>query len=812
MTHNARKVQPLNDGWLYLPDYRKGLERAGADESGFVPVRLPHTNLELPFNNFDERVSQLISCYRKHFHYEECAQRRVFLRFEGVMAAAKVYLDGEFLTEHFGGYTPFSCELTGKLQDGEHVLAVVADATERDDIPPFGYVIDYLTYGGIYREVWMEETNAVYMRNARVKTEHTEGRWRVETDVYLDNGNGAKGEASLRFALRGPDGGASMELPVRFTGESDQIVTVSFDAGDVQLWDLDAPNLYEMKLELQKDGVALDKTVRRFGFREAKFTPDGFTLNGKMVKLRGLNRHQSYPYVGYAMPKRAQESDAELLKNGLGVNFVRTSHYPQSRHFLNRCDELGLLVFEEIPGWQHIGGDEWKQNTLIALREMIERDWNHPSIVLWGVRVNESPDDDALYRETNALAKRLDPTRQTGGVRNFAHSHFFEDVYTYNDFLHDGATKPLNNPRSIVRGRVPYMVTEHNGHMFPTKKFDDEQHRVEHALRHLRVLERMYGTPGISGAVGWCMSDYNTHREFGSGDKICYHGVTDMFRLPKYAAAVYRSQQDGEAFMEVASGMHHGERAGDLIERVYVFTNCDYVRLSQNGEHIGTCYPDRAAFPNLPHPPVVITDFIGDLLERREGFSAQDAARIKCIFAAVVRYGAKPLPLRYKIAMGYAMLKHRMSLQQATDLFLRYAAGWGSESKEYLFEGFIDGSLVAAARRGASSTEGLRLTPETTQLVEGDTYDVCRVTMEHLDQFGEVMPYSNEAVRVLAGGAGERIGPELIPLTGGSAAFWVRSAGEGDIIVSIESQRFGKRELKLTATRCVEQATIRLTS
>ncbi|MDD4311343.1 MAG: glycoside hydrolase family 2 TIM barrel-domain containing protein, partial [Eubacteriales bacterium] len=797
-----------NDGWRYLPSYSEGMERTDADESAFIPVRLPHTNQELPLNNFDERDSQFVSCYRKRISWVERAGKRVFLRFEGVMTAAKVYLDGAFQTEHIGGYTPFSCELTGKLKTGEHVIAVVVDSRELSDIPPFGYVIDYLTYGGIYREVWLEETDDLFVKNAQIKPEKSDGCWRVNTDVFLDNALGISGQAELQFALNGSDGdGATLELPVSLSGETNQTVKASFDAGDVRLWDIDEPNLYEMTISLST-GDMQDKFNCRFGFREAKFTPEGFYLNGKKRKLRGLNRHQSYPYVGYAMPKSAQVRDAELLKRELGVNLVRTSHYPQSNHFLNRCDELGLLVFEEIPGWQHIGGETWKQNTMTALQEMITRDWNHPSIILWGVRINESQDDDAFYEATNNLAHRLDATRQTGGVRNFENSHFLEDVYTYNDFLHNGVTEPLKKPEQVTSGRVPYLVTEHNGHMFPTKKFDCEERRVEQALRHLRVLDRMYGSPGIAGAVGWCMSDYNTHKDFGSGDKICYHGVTDLFRLPKIAAAVYRSQQDESVVMEVASGMHQGERAGSDLGCVCVFTNCDTVRLYKNGDYISTYTPDHATYSSIPHPPVVITDFIGDLLMRNEGFTIRDADRIKRVFAAIVRYGDKSLPLRFKIAMGYAMLKHRYSYEDALGLYMRYVAGWGSESTEYLFEGYRGDTLVSSIRRGASFTAGLKLTPDTLELIEGDTYDVCRVVMEHIDQFGAVMTYSSEAVRVRVSGAGERIGPELVSLLGGSSAFWVKTTREGEILVSVESERFGRQELTLRVSRASHSETV----
>lgn len=797
-----RTHTPLNNGWLFAEQYLEGMEQAKTDETAFVAVRIPHVSRELPLNHFDERENQLVSCYRKSIRISPQAGRRVFLYFEGVMAAAKVFFNGDFLCEHLGGYTPFVCELTSLVTGGDDVIAVVVDSTERSDIPPFGHVVDYLTYGGIYREVWLEETEEAYIQSAHAKPTQTKDGWQVDTDVYLDNLRGVSGVAELVFSLSGADGAKSKHTQnIILSGEKNQTVTVSFPAGDILLWDLKEPNLYDLSIKLQQESKETDEYCCRIGFRTAQFTPEGFFLNGKRVKIRGLNRHQSYPYVGYAMPKRAQELDAELLKRELGVNLVRTSHYPQSKHFLDRCDELGLLVFEELPGWQHIGNDVWKKNALTSLSEMIQRDWNHPSIVLWGVRINESQDDDAFYRETNARARQLDATRQTGGVRNFAGSCFFEDVYTYNDFVHSGANQPLKTRKEVAHASVPYLVTEHNGHMFPTKKIDHEEKRVEHALRHLRVLNAMYGADEISGAIGWCMSDYNTHKDFGSGDKICYHGVTDMFRLPKFAAFAYRSQQDGETVMEVASGMHPGERTGSNMDSVHVFTNCDSVKLYKNGECVGEYFPDKKTFPNLPHPPVVITDFIGERMAKNEGYSKQDADRIKRIFAAILKYGDKSLPLRYKLSMGYAMLKLRLSYEDAVNLYTRYVAGWGSESTGFVLEGYCAGALAATVMRSALISAELRVTPDTRTLTEGDTYDVCRVVIEHVDQFGMVLPYSAEAVRISISGAGVLIGPELLPLTGGSTAFWVKTAGKGEITVSVDSLRFGRQEQKLNVLR-----------
>jgi beta-galactosidase len=201
------------------------------------------------------------------------------------------------------------------------------------------------------------------------------------------------------------------------------------NVGDIALWDLKSPKLYRVEVRLLRGTELADNDSRRIGFREARFTPQGFSLNGTVIKLRGLDRHQTFPWVGQAMPGRVQKRDAIILRKNLRCNIVRTSHYPQSRHFLDACDEVGLLVLEEIPGWQHIGDQAWQDISVDNVRRMIRRDWNHPSIILWGVRINESKDNHDFYTRTNAMAHSLDPTRQRGGIRYFQESEFLEDVH-----------------------------------------------------------------------------------------------------------------------------------------------------------------------------------------------------------------------------------------------------------------------------------------------------------------------------------------------------------------------------------------------
>ena len=263
-----------------------------------------------------------------------------------------------------------------------------------------------------------------------------------------------------------------------------------------------------------------------------------------------------------------------------------------------RCDEIGLLVFEEITGWQHIGDQKWQDICLDELKTMIERDRNHASIILWGVRVNESGDNDPFYLRTNALAHEIDPTRQTGGVRCFRESSFLEDVFTYNDFS-NGVLEPNHQP---------YLITEFAGHMFPTKSWDHEERLVDHALLHAKIHNSQLGNEKISGAIGWCAFDYNTHIEFGSGDRICYHGVMDIFRLPKWAAYFYKSQlpPSKQIVLQPATHWTLGDRSGGGINSLTVFSNCDEIEVMIGEIQVGKFEPDRDVYPNLPHPPFTV--------------------------------------------------------------------------------------------------------------------------------------------------------------------------------------------------------------
>lgn len=777
----------VNNNWQFAYNFDEKLHNKDFYSLETESVRIPHTTKELPFNYFSEEEYQTVSGYRRIiFAPTEWQGSRVLLTFEGVAHYAEVFLNGEKIGEHYSGYTAFTLDISEHLSYGEeNVLVVRVDSRENLNIPPFGNVIDYMTYGGIYREVYLEIKNPTYIKDVFVKPE-TNGR--VVSEISLS------GEVSNTMSLRQTAIFDGNEIPL--SKEDAYATSLEGRVENPALWHIDTPNLYLIRTELLDGGEVVDTHEVKVGFRSAEFRTDGFYLNGEKLKIRGLNRHQSYPYVGYAMPKTMQEFDADVLKFELGLNTVRTSHYPQSHHFLNRCDEIGLLVITEIPGWQHIGDESWQNQAVQNVREMIVEYRNHPSIILWGVRINESQDNEALYTRTNALAHELDPTRATGGVRNFKKSQLLEDVYTYNEFVHDGK-KPGCEPKASVTSdkNKPYMITEYNGHMFPTKAYDCEDHRVEHAMRHARVLDAVASHDDIAGSCGWCMADYNTHKDFGSGDRICYHGVLDMFRNPKLAASVYASQGSAPV-LEVGSNMDIGEHPACVRGNIWIFTNADSVKMYKNGELVKEYFPKNKHFPHLKYSPILVDDFIGDAIVKNEKYPEPVARELTAALNHIARHGYGSLPPKVLWTAFKCLAFHGIKINEIVDLYTKYAGNWGGASTEYRFDAIMQGKVVKSVTKCPMSKASLVATSYKNVLKEGETYDVSAIRIKAVDEHGNTLDFATNPVSLTAVGPIEIVGPKLISLAGGMGGTYVKTVGQtGPASLILESPNLGEVKL-----------------
>jgi len=739
MAAPGRLVLPLNRNWRFSRTVVDGAHARDFDDSGYERVVIPHANIRLPWHSFDEKSYEFVSSYRRGFKLPpEARGHRVFVDFEGVMTASTVWINGERLGEYKGGYTPFSFDLTPNLDfNGENLLAVDVDSSERPDIPPFGHQIDYLTFGGIYREVSLRVVPATFIENVFAKpkdvlTDHPT----LDVDCYLQHSEATRDPLTLEVSLSEGDrvlARSTQRLPAAQATPEPVVHTVHVDnLGSIKLWDLSHPHLYTVQVRLLRGTQSLDEVSRTIGFREAQFTDHGFELNGKVIKLRGLDRHQTFPFVGQAMPGRAQRRDAIILRKKLRCNIVRTSHYPQSRHFLDACDQIGLLVLEEIPGWQHIGDEPWKLISIDNVGRMIRRDWNHPSIILWGVRINESKDDHDFYVRTNALAHQLDPTRQTGGIRYFQESEFLEDVFTMNDF--GFPLKPPNHPR--------YLNTEFVGHTYPTKTIDQVERLTEHTMRHARIHDQLASNPQYAGGIGWCAFDYNTHGDFGSGDRICYHGVTDMFREPKPAAGFYKSQCDPaeEVVLEPAFHWARGD-ASIGFSKAVICSNCDHIKLYIADELVAEVDPDRKTFQHLQYAPFIVE--LGELFHK-----------------------------------------------------------WG----DLRLEGYIQGKQVIVRKySGKGIDQKFTLLPDDTSLF-ADGADTTRVVLRVTDEFDAIRPFANDAIKFELEGPAEIIGDNPFSVVGGTGAIWIRAQEQaGTVRLTATHPVLGKQQLEFTIAAAVPE-------
>ncbi len=736
---------PLNHGWSFSKG--KPAEAQSALLKNAETIEIPHCVDMYPAQYISERAYQGDYTYQLRFDCKDDSPSKTLV-FHGVMLQFDCYLNGTHLGHFISGYLPVYIDVSEHIRPKNNLLCVYVDGREDHEIPPFGKVVDYLTFAGIYREVELL---------CRPKA-HIE-------DVFVQAS--LNGKVNLSYAL-------SEEGEVRVEVHDGETLVhegkdKDFKIPNVHPWSIEDPHLYDFDFYLGQEHVH-----KRIGFRDIRFGVDGFFLNGKRVPLIGLNRHQTYPYFGPAAPKSLQQDDADLLKSG-GINVVRTSHYPQSEHFLDRCDEIGLLVLDEIPGWQYIGKDKnWRRNCCDFARRMILKERNHASLIAYGLRIDESGDDDELYGKIQAIKAELDPKRPSIGVRNFKDSHCLEQIYGYNDFSNDSLEHGVE-PAKQIKGAEgkPILITETNGHMFPTKTFDPTDRRLEQALRHAKTLSDALSDNRYCGELSWCAFDYNTHKDFGSGDHICHHGVYDIYRNPKYAAAFYKSQ--GEApFLEVASLVQPGDANEALMPKIYCFTNADYVELYKGDAHIGKFLPDKASYPGVPHPPIVVDDIIGETFHEK-GISEKDGKKIVEAFNYCSQNGFSRLRLSHKLTLARFMAKYHMKFSDVYATYAKYIQSWGEGSVLWRFLAYKDGKKVAEVRRGPSTEFHLEAIASKDTLVHGDTFDCLRIQVLKKDQYGTTLPYASDPIQIETEGPIEVYGPNIVSLYGGGTAVYIRS-------------------------------------
>lgn len=752
----------LNNDWKFTED-------AATDAA--IPVRIPHTCKEFPYHCFDESACQMKCKYERALYiFEEWKEKVLLLTFEGAAHEATLLINNQEVYVHRCGYTAFTVDISEYVEYGKsNQLTLVLDTRETLDIPPFGNHSDIMAYGGIYRDVYLEIKEPSFIRDVFVRTRFQDGKAQAISKVKIEHKPVA---AHIRQSIR--RAGSDQDFTDVGYVSADK-GNISFSMAGIRPWNTENPTLYEIRTELLSQGQVIDTFINRIGFRQVEFREDGFYLNGERMKLRGLARSQAYPYVGYAMPDSMQAYDADILKFELGVNAVRSAKYPASKAFLDRCDELGLLVFDEVPGSKYAGNVKWKNQELEDVKETVLQNRNHPSIVLWGIPVSDEIADEDFYQRMTGLIHKLDPDRKTAGVCTSEKDHIHQDVFAYDDFTCDTEGHFRKKSEVTSQTSMPYLISSFGGPVLPTKSYDCESHRMKHALLYSKALQEADSRSDICGSFGFCMTDFNAHKNYGSGDRVCYHGVMDMFRNPKLAAAAYRVYQKEKPVLELSSALTFGENPLQSLGDVYIYTNGDAVRMYRNDIFI-------REYPVTDHMPVLIDDFVGNILENESDFTPEQQEEIRKQLNHRARTG-KFLDIK----KGLFDRRTPVSRNDLNKLYEKYILGISEDVPKYRFDALRDGSVIASITRLPMKMHDLEIRVSSLKLKEVKAYDVASVRFRALDENGNILPFANNPLALKAEGSIELIGPKFITLQGGMGGTYVRTCGKkghGKLLIS----------------------------
>jgi beta-galactosidase len=611
----------FNQGWRFGGIYQNGSQDPSYPDAAFRRVNLPHTVVPLSWGNWNPSSWEQLWIYRKRFRIEPLIGGRVFIDFDGVMTNATVYLNGVELAQHVGGFLPFSVELTELLVPGENDLGVVVDGRLLN-VPPLGNrngasAVDFLMPAGIYRDTRLRVVPTTYIADVFAKPVHVLTarpglgltvtvespaimRDRMQVTVELLDGRRKLATRTFRHKI------------VRGTN----VISARLSDLRVSLWSPSAPKLYTVRVTLSGSAARPHTVKLRTGFRQAGFELDGFYLNGERLQIVGLSRHQSFPYTGMAASGRLQARDAQLLKHELNCNMVRCSHYPPSPHFLDACDELGLMVWEEPPGWDYIGDENFRAIFLQNVQDMVLRDRNRPSVIVWATRLNETQSYPTLYAEARQLADTLDGTRPTSGAMTTrSRTGWAEDVFAYNDY---GSTD-YGSPSADVAispplPGVPYLISEAVGALTGAHQYrwiDPSSTLQAQARLHAQVNQQARSNLAYAGVLSWAAVDYAS-LVGGSRmwDNLRSPGVMDFFRVPKPGASFYRSQVSPLVAPMIVPAFYWdfgpNSPPGGPGPNSILATNCDQLHVYIDGQLLTVATPDTTDFGNLPHPPVLV--------------------------------------------------------------------------------------------------------------------------------------------------------------------------------------------------------------
>jgi len=611
---SIRKKINFNSEWLF---FRGQIEDDAAknpsfDDTNWISIHLPHSPELLPLRPLWKSDRVGINWYRKYFKLPDRYKNlKIYIEFEGADKVSDVWINGIHLVTNKGAYLPFTVDITDYVKSGSknNVLVVKVSNLNDKDIPVYA---SWISFGGLYRDVWLHITDRLHVTDAIYANKVAGGgifvtypkvtpsltQIRVKTNIQ--NEYKQKKDCTIQTHLMDSELRKVITVQARYNIEGGQDHTFDqfLKVMDCHLWHPNDPYLYTLQTEIYTDDKLVDTYQTRIGIRRIQFThKHGLLINDKPFWFMGTNRVQEYPYVVWAFPNSAQRRDAILLKEA-GFQYVRSSHNPQDPAFLDACDELGVLVMGCIPGFQFIGNTQFLEYSYQNMRDMIRRDRNHPSVILWELSLNETDFDSSFARMAVQIGHEEYP-----GDQCFVSGWKFSSIY-------DVFIRATQHGARDCTQKTPLVISEY-GHWdygggnstSDVDRKDGEIAMLVQVQNHQESLNLNRKLPFLCGDGLWVGIDF----------QFFPSGVMDYFRIPKFSYYLYQSQRDPNHII-------HGIDSGPMVFvanywtemshcTVMVFSNCDRINLYLNGQFIASQKPDNGIFTeHLLHPPFTFHD------------------------------------------------------------------------------------------------------------------------------------------------------------------------------------------------------------
>lgn len=648
LDNSGREVYSMNPAWRFHKGAMEGAETKEFNDKDWTVVSLPDGIEYLPTEasgciNYQGEV-----WYRKHFMPDAALKgKKLFLHFEAIMGKSKVFVNGKLLTEHFGGYLPVIADVTDVLDwNGDNVIAVWADNSDDPSYPPGKAqdVLDYTYFGGIYRDCWLIAHNNVFITDPNYENEVAGGGLfvafgkvsdalaEVQLKIHVRNATKNPFSGRVEYMLLQPDGTEVARLSDKIQVKVGRATTVSdrMPVKQPMLWTPSTPTLYNLLVRvLDKEGNVIDGYRRRIGIRSIEFKgKDGFYLNGRPYgkPLIGANRHQDFAVVGNAVANSIHWRDAKKLKD-VGMEIIRNAHCPQDPAFMDACDELGLFVIVNTPGWQFWNdAPEFAQRVYSDIRNVVRRDRNHPSVWLWEPILNETwyPADFAKNTRDIVDAEYPYPYCYSGSDSE-ARGHENFPVYFAHPANMQDASKEIDPTKTYFTREWGDNVDDWSSHNSPSRvarNWGEQPMRVQaqhYACPYYPVTSYDVLYKQSPQHVGGCLWHSFDHQRGYHPDPF-YGGLMDVFRQPKYSYYMFMAQRPAVKNDRNAGSGPMVYIAHEMTpfsgKDVTVYSNCDEVRLTFNKGGKTYTYKKDKNRPGMPSPVITFPDVYDFMVDK----------------------------------------------------------------------------------------------------------------------------------------------------------------------------------------------------